>query len=417
MSGGEAFETMDRPRLLFISPVVPQPSGGGPAMRAWQFLLAFARHHRVTVVAGNPNFPAEVPTPPDFLASLVEDVVVLPWLARSDPSLALRYALRAVRPTPIFPNDWAVPTRAMRRRLDRIRGRRFCYVHVFRLGMLPVTLHLLDGDAGGISSLDLDDWESKTRKEIASLLTLREPRAARCWMSDASAYARLEASWLPRIRRVVVCSEEDRDVLAQRHQHRGVVVVANGVRVPVARPASRSSADPTFLFVGSLGYPPNEDAVRFFLREVLPWLRRDEPRVRFCIAGGGAPRSLRRMMAGEPRTDWLGRVDSIEQCYAEALAAVVPVRAGGGTRIKVLEAFAQGRPVVSTSIGTAGIDIVPGRHYLHAETPEAWQRCCAALLSDPSLGTRLAAEAFDRVRRYDLSSVAVSIERLVEDGA
>src|SRR5262249_33245415 len=139
------------------------------------------------------------------------------------------------------------------------------------------------------------------------------------------------------------------------------------------------------LFVGTLGYFPNADAVSFLSREVLPALDRIGSReARVDVIGAcdtGALGDLRL----DPRLRIHGFLEDLAPLYASADAAVVPLRAGGGTRIKILEAFAHGVPVVSTSIGAEGLDVVADVHLLLADEAESFARACLDVKKNPEL--------------------------------
>lgn len=148
-----------------------------------------------------------------------------------------------------------------------------------------------------------------------------------------------------------------------------------------------------FLFVGTLGYYPNEEGINGFCTEVAPVIRRlsDRP-FRVVIVGVGAGPALLGLTA-LPEVELVGAVPSVEPWYAEADAVVVPIRAGGGTRIKALEAFALGRPVVATPIGIEGIDAADGEHVLIGATAAELAARCVRLMDDPALAARLVAQA------------------------
>jgi glycosyltransferase involved in cell wall biosynthesis len=278
--------------------------------------------------------------------------------------------------------------------------------------MLPIALEILGNKELGTMALDLDDYESKTRALIAALPSLTEGRAARRWWHDAGAYRRVEAAWLPRFSRVLVSSDRDRNDLMAQYHVTNVVTIPNGVQIPSTLPVAANDIEPALLFVGSLGYYPNEDAVRFFVSEVLPKLRRVRGDLELLVVGAEASSRLRRMLKTAPGVRWLGAVASLDEFYSRATAVIVPLRAGGGTRLKVLEAFAKARPVLSTSTGVAGLAVRPGIHFLLADSPEEWVSRCLTLLKDSQLGRRLAVAAFDWVRQYSLESIASSIASL-----
>jgi glycosyltransferase involved in cell wall biosynthesis len=164
------------------------------------------------------------------------------------------------------------------------------------------------------------------------------------------------------------------------------------------------------IFVGHLRYPPNIDAVRFLAHHILPALRARIPEARLTVVGDGAPGVLGEFR-GRDDIDLVGRVPSPLPYYQDAHVAVVPLRAGGGTRLKILEAMALGRPVVSTPLGCEGLAVEHGKHLLIASDAEDFAAAVARLLTDRALATRLILVARALVERdYDWTAIA---ERLL----
>jgi glycosyltransferase involved in cell wall biosynthesis len=149
------------------------------------------------------------------------------------------------------------------------------------------------------------------------------------------------------------------------------------------------------LFVGTLGYYPNEDACRYLRSEIVPRLAED---FEFQIVGTGATERLRRLIS-HPAIQIVGQVPQVDAWYHNAAAVVVPVRAGGGTRIKILEAFSFRRPVITTAVGVEGIDARHDESILVADTPEEFAEACRRLRHDYGLGERLAGNAFSLLKR------------------
>jgi len=288
-------------------------------------------------------------------------------------------------------------TRAVRESAQLFEGVAFREVHVFRLYMAPFAEPYLEGGAevGPTCRLDLDDDESRTRRSLAALHDAAGDEAsAAIERSEADKYALLERQYLGRFDRVYVCSEEDRRTLARRERCRHVAVVPNAVRIPVSTTGRPRAAPFTFLFVGTLGYYPNEDAALFFCSEVLPRLRAAARTPFRVLIVGTNPSPRVRALARHREVTVTGTVPDLADFYAAAGAVVVPLRAGGGTRIKVLEAFSYRRPVVSTSIGAEGIDARHGTQLLIGDTPRAFAEQCARLIRSPRLGRELATRAF-----------------------
>ncbi len=374
-------------------------------MRAWQFLEGLARRHRVTLVAGSPAFPEEAEDL-DRVRPLVEEAVVL----RFGPLARLRRLTGRPGRSPVW--DWAEPTPGMRRRLERIGRSGFGVAHVFRLYMVPVASAALAGAGRVPIQLDLDDWESETRLSCARLADRDDPRRAARFRKEGAALAEKEREWLPRVSRVLVASEDDAASLATRYDLPNVVALGNAVEIPQAPPPPSRIEPPELLFVGSLGYYPNQDAVRFLLDEVLPALR--ERGVRLVVAGSGPPPSLRARLASAPNATWVDSPDRVEPLYERARIVVAPLRAGGGTRLKVLEAFALGRPLVATGFAVSGLGAAAGTHYVRAEEPAEWIAGVNALLDAAGRCGRLVEAAFSLARARSRTAAVRSIADLAE---
>jgi len=164
---------------------------------------------------------------------------------------------------------------------------------------------------------------------------------------------------------------------------------------------------PEILFVGSFFYYPNEDAVHYFVNAIFPIIyQRLQGNVRFCIVGFSASESVR-SLADYPGVVCYGAQDDLTTHYAKASLVVVPLRAGTGTRIKIIEAFTQGCPVVSTSIGAAGLHVTSGDDIILADTSEAFAEACLNVLHDPILAERLIQGGYQLHQRlYSLRALA-----------
>jgi glycosyltransferase involved in cell wall biosynthesis len=163
------------------------------------------------------------------------------------------------------------------------------------------------------------------------------------------------------------------------------------------------------LFIGALSYAPNQDAVRWFLAEILPALRAATP-CELLVAGRHAPESLRALLASSPGVVFLGPVEYAASAYQDAHLVVAPLRAGGGTRLKILEAFALGRPVVATPLAAEGLEITPGRHALLADRAADFAAACAKLAADADLRRALAAQAREWIAaRHSPSALAAPL--------
>jgi glycosyltransferase involved in cell wall biosynthesis len=370
--GGEA-------SLLYVSPVVPALTGNGLAMRAAHVLLALARSYRVSLlVAARYGSPAGRSVPAEIAVHCREVVVI-----------SVQEALLST--------------------VD-FRNAPFDVVHVFRLATVPAAEPYLTDVPSPIRHLDLDDVESTTRRRIAALYR----RHGDAWRAreeeDAAAVAAAaEAEMLPSFDRIYVCADGDVARLPEDVRSR-VTVLPNALPVPPALPPPPIAGEVAILFVGTLDYFPNADGIDWFAREVMPALRKWARRpITFNIVGSGVPPLVLRL-ASLPGVELVGYAADVREWYGRSRLVVVPIRAGGGTRIKVLEAFASNRPVVATTIGAEGIEARDGEHLLQADDPKAFVDRCARLIADPEWGERLAANAFALFSaRYTLEALATIV--------
>jgi glycosyltransferase involved in cell wall biosynthesis len=216
---------------------------------------------------------------------------------------------------------------------------------------------------------------------------------------------RAETHYLPRYDACVTVSARESELLTTLLPALHPTVVENGVDCDTLRPLPPGGD--AILFTGLMHYPPNADAAVFFCRSILPRIRSETPELKFIVAGHSPPRRVQRLAVENPHVEVTGSVADLRPYYEQAAVIVVPLRAGGGTRLKILESMALARPVVSTSIGCEGLEVEDGRHLLIADRPDDFAASVTHLLCDPALRRRLAASARQLVEtRYDWPSIA-----------
>ena len=210
---------------------------------------------------------------------------------------------------------------------------------------------------------------------------------------------------------VCLCSVTDERRLLDQLAGGRTVVIPNAADVEYYQP--RATDPPpdgrTVVFFGLLSYVPNVDGVTHFLREIWPRIAKAHPEARCKIIGDGAPPSLR-ALAGH-RVELTGFVPDLRPHLATAAAVLVPLRLGGGTRLKIVEAMAMGKAIVSTTLGAEGIEAVPGRDLLIENQPVAFADAVYRLLVEPALAGRIGQAARQlAVERYAWSGAARALE-------
>lgn len=210
---------------------------------------------------------------------------------------------------------------------------------------------------------------------------------------------------------VYLCSVADRQRLLVEIPVPQTTVIPNAADVEFYKPRD-SYPQPdgrTLVFFGLMSYMPNIDGAGYFLQEIWPLIAKANPQARCKIIGGSPPASLT-SLAG-PRIEFTGFVPDLRPHLAEAAAVVVPLRIGGGTRLKIVEAMAMGKAIISTSLGAEGIEAVPGRDILIADEPADFAAAVGRLLNEPGLASQIGGSARKlSEERYAWSAAARALE-------
>lgn len=360
------------PPLLFLSPARPDGRDSGLRIRAQHALRTLRLRYRVHSFHVHSGWGW--------------DGSALPCFPAADPGLVWRrlrhrLGLSAVTEDRCFSRmaQWQLLA------LARIYG--YQRIHLFRAAMIPLAAPLLER-TGVKVQLDLDEIESVTRRRLAELADLRkDSHTAQGYRREAAYFEGLEEKWLPRFDRVFLSSEVECERLRQQFPAAQIQVLPNLPREIPNSPTPPCGQAGNLLFVGNLDYYPNRDAVEWLLGEIMPRLA---GRGRLLIAGSGGWRPP----ASADVVD-LGSPADLRAAYAQSLVALVPLRAGGGTRVKALEAFAHARTVLATPLGLKGLDVHEGQHVFLAENADQFAQRCLHLLQHPELAHSRGLRAYE----------------------
>lgn len=241
-----------------------------------------------------------------------------------------------------------------------------------------------------------------------------DPLRKAYFRSQAERMFQVEGEVCRRVRKVIAVSESDSQTHRRLFGLSSVPSVATGVDVEWLTPASPRPAETDLVFVGSMDWMPNIDGVNYFLEEILPLIRRRRPDCTVTIVGRYPPASLLRSAASDPQLRITGTVEDVRQYLWSAAVSIVPLRVGGGTRLKIYESMAAKTAVVSTSIGAEGLDLHPPDDIRLADTPDSFADACLDLLADSGERNRIAQAAWELVSsRYSWERVTVDFERLI----
>ena len=386
-------------RILIITNEVPFPPTSGASLRTYNVLRRLARDCEVYLVAFSATkeqrggvahlleFCREVVTV--RRRSLKEAVhlgkVVTSMLQGEPPELRLAFSQELAR--------------EIQRLTDRVD---FDIVQIEH-GSMGMYLEALPARLRKRAVWVLHDIDFDKFRRIAHV-ERRKPAKLRARM-----HAFTMRRWQPHFASLfglcVAMSEADRRLLLSANPSLRVEVSPNGVDINRCNPLPDEGDTPEVLFIGNMAYQPNVDAAVYFCREVLPLIRSKLPDAKLWIVGIDPGADVRRLEGNGVFVT--GCVSDIVPYYKRSKVCVVPLRAGSGTRLKVLEAMAFGRPVVSTSIGCEGLDVVDGDHILVADGSKLFAEQTIRLLRHKELRTRLAAKAREFVvASYDWDVIA-----------
>lgn len=340
-----------RDNALFLTPEEPKPGTGGGGLRSTSLLEYLRTKYHVTVQS-----------------------FTLPHHSKTFAARAWRNAGRFVRGVPPLVDRFAGcenqldPVLTARRYRAAVIEHFWCapYADAIRphCDILALDLHNIESELAATHACAAGGVESILHRRFAR------------------AYRKLEREWIPKFDVVLVASEQDR----ARVEHR-----ANVLAYPNALPVielPQVDQENAIVFSGNLEYHPNIEAVRWFASAIWPRLRK--PGLEWRLAGRN-PEAIAHLVKGDATIRVIGPVDDAVVEIAKARVAVVPLLSGSGTRFKILEAWAAGRAVVSTTIGAEGLGAVDGRHLLLADDPESFADAVEKLLDNPAQARGLAA--------------------------
>ncbi|MFJ2340443.1 glycosyltransferase family 4 protein [Pseudomonas protegens] len=387
-------------KILWTLPYLPWPATSGGKTRQYHLLRALAaRGHRITLLV-----QSKTPLDDATRAALepwLERLIVLP--RRPLRSLKTLFSvLFAPYPMLADVNGLAAPLQQRFRELLEERWDVIQIEHSYSFQPFEqplkqlqrpfiLTEHNVESALGAASYDRLPAWSKPFTRY------------------DQWRYRRWERRVFQQAARVIAVTEQDALTLA-RLSGKPAAVVVNGVDCGHYAAVQPDLGSQRLLFIGNYEYSPNLDAVQWALEEILPRLWAINPEVHFAICGYALPDSFRQRWT-DPRIEWQGFVPDLRDLQRRSALFFAPLRQGGGSKLKVLEAMAAGLPVVTTAQGSSGLQVENGQHYLGSEDPGALAQILAQALADPERLQRIGAAGRDYVlAHHDWSAAAAQLE-------
>lgn len=401
-----------RLRVVVIDEEVPFPLTSGKRLRTWHLLTRLADRHDILLLAHRNGEEAEVDPACEAFRQRGVEVRALPHRVppRHGPVFYARLLANLASPLPYSVTSHtstglvdAVRALAAERRVDLWHCEWTPYAHVLRRALGPA----LERAAWLVMAHNVESriWERYFRSET-------QPLARTFLWNQWVKYRRFEQSVYAAAPMSVAVSAEDARLMREEFSARSVTVVDNGVDTGWFLPNPPDLRDPSrLLFMGSLDWRPNQDAVRLLLDRILPAVRAVVPEATLEVVGRRPPAWLSQQAAATPGVTLHADVPDVRPHLARCGMLVVPLRIGGGSRLKILEALAMETPVVSTRTGAEGLELTPGRDLMVVEHPDEMAAAIVeAVRNPPRLRAMAAAARADVLSRYDWEPLSQKLE-------
>ena len=378
-------------RILFLSITVPFPATDGGRLRVLNLLKQVAQKSQVTFLALETQ--ATDAEGIAHLRSLGIEAHLVPH-ATNMPPLTARTGIQAfLKGKPITIVRYDVP--AFRQEFHSLLERdTFDLIHY---EMFHTAQYRVETNTPSVLSLqNIDSY-------IWRRLRAQTPNPFRkflFWTQECT-FHRYERVLSGKFDIVTCPSEVDRNLIQETCPDLTTDVIPNGVDVELYQPNHAHEEETALIYTGSMDWYPNEDAAIYFADEIFPTIQTKYPNVKFYVVGQFPTERLQRLV-NRPGITVTGRVDDVKPYIARATIYVVPLRIGGGTRLKILEALAMEKAVVSTSVGAEGLDLVAGEEVIIADEPAEFADVVLQLMEDQSMRRRLGENGRQRVEaEYD----------------
>jgi len=389
-------------RILVVDEWVPWPTTSGKKIRTYNLLVRMASRHEITYLCyADPHRDAKGIA---HLESRGFRVIPVrpPCKPRANWRLALRFAINLPSKTPLVVRNHY--TRRFQRALSHLaRGTPFELLHCewTHYGLFLQHMEHLP------RFLASHNVESVPWRRLGHVTTSPLRRAA-----VMLEYKKLEAFERRIVRlfdHVTAVSLDDARILQSAFGAHSVQVIPNGVDSAYYASIPRCANGDRLVFCASMDSWVNQDAVLYFAHHIFPIIREKRPGARLVVLGSDPPPAIQSLASDDLTVT--GTVDDVRPWLASATACVVPLRIAGGSRLKILEAFAAGVPVVSTSVGAEGLEVTPGHHLLIADDENTFAAQCVRLLENEALRRQLADAAKSLVsEKYDWEVIAPALE-------
>jgi len=391
--------------ILFVSATIPYPAIDGGRIRVLSLVSNLCKTNKVTFLTFVRS--SEDKEGIRYLQNMGMEVIEIQWdydnILYSLPSLLKQIIIGK----PLTVAKYYSP--AMAKELKSLlKNRRFDVLHFEMLHTGQYLLQLSD-DYKAKGLLDQQNIDSCIWQRLVTTEHNLFKRLFYHWQYRT--FLRFENKMCPMFYKCLCVSKEDGDRLVSISPNASIEVVSNGVDIDYFSPIETEENESNIVFVGSMDWQPNEDAVLYFCESIFPLIKSKITDVKFYIVGSKPTERVLKLgtIDGVIVT---GLVDDVRMYIAESAVYVVPLRVGGGTRLKILQAFAMKKAVVSTSVGCEGLGLINNEHLIISDDPDEFANSVIRLARDKQLRNKLGENGRLLVQeKYDWKSIALKLEK------
>jgi len=385
-------------KILILSPFLPYPPDSGAKVRTFNIIRSLHGHdiHLLTFADKNP------PDNLDELKKYCSEIYVLPTPRVSNKSIFLNFfSLKPLLAVRFFNRDTFDQLKEIVRCMDIV---------IFESLLMAEYRNALTSSYGILDELNIEFIRAQRRMKSTSNILKK--------LFYYAIFYRLKKYELKMIRNyelILVCSENDKKLIEKYNSNKKVAVIPNVIDTDYFYPVERVPSSNKIIFVGTMWYEPNADALRFFIQKIYPLIKKEVNDVELLVIGEGGSRKILKHNY-DPNIKIINYADDIRPHFVGSKVFIAPIRMGSGTRLKILTAMAMGLPVVSTTVGCEGLDVINGENIVIADEPLEMKESIVKILRDEDLRRMVGKKGRELVEdKYSLKALADQLNKIFNE--